>query len=123
MAADPIVLIVEDDADIRDALTSVFEARGMPTWLASNGQEALDLVRHQGTRPAVILLDLLMPVMDGCQFLVSAEREPLLAGVPVVVVTAQPRRAAELPTPVHAVLEKPVAVPTLIQSVQEACKE
>jgi serine/threonine-protein kinase len=114
------VLVVEDDADIREQLVEIFEARGFQTWSAGNGQEALDLLAR-GVKPAVIVLDLLMPVMDGGEFLERQLADPVLAGVPVVVLTAQPRRAAELPAPVRSVLTKPLALPTLIRSIQDAC--
>ena len=115
------VLIVEDDLDIREQLVEIFEARGFQTWQAGNGKEALDLIQKGGVRPAVIVLDLLMPVMDGGEFLERQLADPMLSGVPVVVLTAQPRRAAELPGSVSKVLPKPLTLPILIRSIQDAC--
>jgi serine/threonine protein kinase len=115
------VLVVEDDIDIREQLVEIFEARGFQTWSAGNGKEALDLIQQRGIKPAVIVLDLLMPVMDGGEFLEHQLADPVLSGVPVVVLTAQPRKAEALPGPVSKVLPKPLTLPTLIRSIQDAC--
>jgi CheY-like chemotaxis protein len=81
------VLVLEDDGDIRDALTFVLRDRGYQVDSASNGQEALDQLRR-GSRANLIVLDLMMPVMDGWQFRHEQQRDPALAGIPVVIVSA-----------------------------------
>ena len=74
MACKPI-LIVEDDADIREALQAFFEAEGYPVLLAKHGQAALDLFGMNSTiTPGLIFLDLTMPVMDGAAFLAELQR-------------------------------------------------
>ncbi len=80
------ILIVEDDYDIRDALASVLELEGHDVRTASNGIEGLAEARNQ--RPDIILLDLMMPVMNGWQFRAEQKRDADLADVPVVVVSA-----------------------------------
>jgi CheY-like chemotaxis protein len=81
------VLIVEDDFASREALALLLRTEGYHTDVATDGRAALAYLRGQPT-PALILLDLMMPVMDGWQFLAERRRDPLLAAVPVVVFTA-----------------------------------
>jgi CheY-like chemotaxis protein len=81
------ILIVEDDELIRRAMQMVLEWEGYPVVCATNGQEALDLLRS-GPRPALILLDVLLPVLDGQQFRDEQLSDPSLAAIPVIVVSA-----------------------------------
>lgn len=80
------VLIVEDDADMREIERATLDCAGYDVVLARNGQEGLQLLAKQN--PCVILLDLMMPVMDGLTFLVERRKRGLARGVPVVCVTA-----------------------------------
>jgi two-component system phosphate regulon response regulator PhoB len=82
-----VILVVEDNTDIRETVCFVLEENGYQTAGASNGQEAIDWL-HCETAPSVILLDLTMPVMDGYEFLMLKEAERVLDDVPVVVMTA-----------------------------------
>jgi CheY-like chemotaxis protein len=115
-----VISVVEDDADIREHLAEVFRARGLKVVEACHGAEVLDQVRRQGIRPAVIVLDLLMPVMDGWALLDAQRSEPMLDGVPVVVITAQ-EPDGPFPSTVHAVLRKPFSLSTLLQTVRQLC--
>jgi two-component system response regulator MprA len=81
------VLIVEDDRDIRECIADALEVEGYSVALAGNGREALEKLRA-GVRPELILLDLLMPVMSGWEFRHEQLADPLLSGIPVVVVSA-----------------------------------
>ncbi len=81
------ILIVEDDLDIRDALREILEDEGYDACEAANGAEALEVLDHV-PKPGLVLLDLMMPVMDGYQFLEVFRANPAFADVPVVVVTA-----------------------------------
>jgi len=81
------ILLVEDDRDSREGLAFVLEDGGHTVAVASNGREALNLLDN-GLRPAVILLDLMMPVMNGWEFLEERRRRPPIAAIPVVVLTA-----------------------------------
>jgi two-component system response regulator MprA len=81
------VLIVEDDHDIRECMADALEVEGYSVALAANGREALEKLRA-GVRPDLILLDLLMPVMSGWEFRHEQLADPLLSGIPVVVVSA-----------------------------------
>lgn len=118
-----LVLLVEDDDDIREALAGILSMRGFRVLEARNGQDAIDRVLHDGGRPAVILLDLLMPVMDGEEFLARQGQHPLLAGAPVILVTAQLMRPTQTPPTVRATFTKPVTLQQLLGAIQTICSD
>jgi CheY-like chemotaxis protein len=84
------VLVVEDDDDVREALLLLLEDEGVHAVGATDGRDALDKI-GRGFRPALILLDLMMPVMDGERFLRVRKADPDLASIPVVIVSAMQR--------------------------------
>jgi CheY-like chemotaxis protein len=86
--ADGPVFIVEDDPSTRDATRRLLEKLGLTVAEASNGLEGLRWLDGHPA-PALILLDLMMPVMDGFEFLEELQRRPSLGNVPVVVLTAK----------------------------------
>lgn len=88
------VLLVEDDLDIAEAMIDVLVDEGYLVAHAANGREALELLHHH-LDPSVILLDLMMPEMDGSEFRAAQLLEPELASIPVVVLSAD-RKAAEM---------------------------
>jgi len=81
------VLIVEDEDDIRELLAGLLEADGYRVLRARNGQEALALL-HGPRRPCLIVLDLMMPVMDGRAFLRARRADPAASRLPVIIITA-----------------------------------
>lgn len=81
------ILLVEDDEDIRQEISELFREEGYDVVGRRNGREALDALR-EGTTPDLILLDLRTPVMDGWQFRVEQKRDPALAAIPVVAISA-----------------------------------
>lgn len=103
-------LVVDDDPSLRSAVAEQVAAFGLAPLLAADGAEALSLL-GKGPRPAVILLDILMPRMTGRDFVARLRRIPRLARIPIVIMTGLTRRA---PLPrVDAVLAKPFDVPEL----------
>jgi len=116
------ILIVEDDADVRGALTAVLESEGYPVVEAAHGQEAL---QHLCADPAgfcMILLDLWMPVMNGWEFRAEQLKDPTLAEVPVIVVTADHVAAKSAIDPaVVECLTKPLEMEHLLQQVGRYC--
>jgi CheY-like chemotaxis protein len=80
------VLLVDDDQDVLDALAELLRDEGFEVAEAHNGREALNLLRG-AAQPALILLDLMMPVMSGLEFLERKSRDPALAPIPVVIIS------------------------------------
>jgi CheY-like chemotaxis protein len=113
------VLIVEDDADLREMMAELLQLEGYRTQTATNGREALDYLERTD-RPDVILLDLMMPVMDGWEFRRRQMANPSLADVPVVVLSAlDPARAHDLAGAVF--LKKPLDFDRLLGLVRQFC--
>ena len=81
------MLIIEDDLAIREMVAEILEHQGFRVASASNGAEALVML-DEGEPPGLILLDLMMPVMDGWEFRLAQRRDPRLADIPVIVLSA-----------------------------------
>ena len=111
-----IVLVVEDDDDLRKAICQVLNDEGIATTSAANGAEALALLEH-GERPSLILLDLMMPVMNGWAFRAKQEGDPRFASIPVIVMTAAARLDDAAIVGVDLV-RKPVRLEDLIERVR-----
>ena len=95
------ILVVEDDGDVREALVQLLEFEGYRVTSATNGRDAIDQLRA-GAAPNLILLDLMMPVMDGPQFRAAQLGDPGLAAIPVIVLSAHSagrEKAAQLGAP------------------------
>jgi CheY-like chemotaxis protein len=84
---DKTILVAEDDHATREWVASVLQSHGYQVVLAANGQEALDYLRR-GMRPDLILLDMLMPVLDGWHFLAQLKRQVPQRPIPIMIVTA-----------------------------------
>ena len=82
------VLVVEDDKDIRDSLKDFLEMENYDVVTASNGLEALNVLKNNEKKPCLMLLDLMMPVMGGRQLLDILMKDPVLALIPVFIVSA-----------------------------------
>jgi CheY-like chemotaxis protein len=117
MASRATVMVVEDDHDIRDSLGIALSDAGYEVVDASNGRIALD--RLATTLPEVILLDLMMPVLNGLEFLVEFRKNPQWTQIPIIVASANRGYDAEdLGT--FAVLRKPLDLDLLLDSVSKA---
>jgi CheY-like chemotaxis protein len=115
------ILLVEDNADTRDSMALVLEYEGYKVVGAANGQEALN---HLEGNPhaCLILLDLMMPVLDGWEFRARQRQDPALAAIPVVVLSAygsgdQKTAAMEA----AGYLQKPVEIEDLLDVVKRYC--
>ena len=114
------VLIVEDDEDLRDMMAQMLNIEGFHTATVANGREALDYL-HATAKPNVILLDLMMPVMDGWEFRRQQKADPELAPVPVIVLSALDQtRAATVDA--EAFLKKPLDFERLLELVRGHCR-
>lgn len=112
------ILVVEDDNDIREALMGVLSDEGYPVLGAADGRQALDRLRD-GARPSLILLDLMMPFMNGWQFRAEQKLDAALSDIPVVVISADAnvRQKAESLDAV-GYLKKPVELEGLLDVVK-----
>jgi len=118
----PLILIVDDAADTRAPLVRLLQLRGYRTLEANHGGEALDVLRqHPDT--ALILLDLIMPTLDGWGFRERQLRDSTIAHVPVVVFTvAKQTESVRYPLRARAVLHKPLSsVDDIFTAVDECC--
>ncbi|MET0343904.1 MAG: response regulator [Polyangiales bacterium] len=120
MSARHRILVIEDDLDIAEAMLDVLMDDGYEVAHASNGREALELL-HSEPSPSVILLDLMMPEMDGAQFREAQLSDPKLAQIPVIVLSAD-RKVAEKARElgVQAFLVKPLGPEQLLAIVDQA---
>lgn len=115
------ILIVEDEPDIRDALRLALELDGFSVSTAANGREGLEALAR-GERPALVLLDLLMPVMNGAELLARLRADPALADQPVVLVSAFGAPARETLAMVQGTLGKPVELDDLLDVAARFCR-
>jgi len=121
------LLLVEDEPDTRAALEAVLRDEGYRVITAGNGAEALKALSSGAVHPELVLLDLLMPVMDGYTFLARRAADPALAALPVLVLTgvveAQARdRLAPWKQEIWAVLHKPLEISLLLKKVETALR-
>lgn len=107
------ILVIDDDADIREAVSEVLSFEGHEVWSAAEGEEGL--VRCRQVRPELVLLDLMMPGMNGWEFLKSLRRDEVLGRTPVLVISAL-GRVPELP--VSGFLPKPFGLDALVAMVR-----
>ena len=117
------ILVVEDNDDIRDLLVQVLEEEGYPVESAGNGREALEKL-SQSTDPALVLLDLMMPSMNGWEFLDAKKNDPRLSHHKIVTMSAV-RASLSLndPTPLQTdgTLKKPLFLDGIWEVVTKFC--
>jgi excisionase family DNA binding protein len=114
-----LVLVVDDDPVVRDTLEDFFIDEGHRVLLASDGAEALELLTSAAEKPALVVLDLKMPKLDGWRFREEQTRNPDLANIPVIVVTAVGNPAL----PGVKILKKPLHLDHMANAVQAALGE
>ena len=123
MSAARCILIVEDDADLRDSLLEVLGDAGYQAIGAPNGQQGLDELDGMSVAPCLILLDLMMPVMDGREFRRRQLQDSRFAEVPIVIATAgrdtDPAVLVEMQP--AAMLKKPFRIADLMRLVEQHC--
>jgi CheY-like chemotaxis protein len=121
MPSSRLVLVVEDDTDFREALVCALEHAGYEVIAAANGAAAFQLLQWRIV-PSVVLLDLMMPVMDGKTFRQHQLADPALASIPVIVISAD-AEATDLATSpgVEAVLPKPIDLEALLRALDALC--
>lgn len=110
------VLVVDDDDEIRTLLGAILEDEGYGVREASDGREAMDVLHDGAELPAVILLDLMMPVMSGLDVLDALAGSERLRRIPVVVMTAAPEKAVG--RAFAGLIQKPFEVGTLLHEIR-----
>jgi CheY-like chemotaxis protein len=117
------VMVIDDDVDVRESLIDWLTSNGYETSAASNGREALKLLRAGTPAPNAILLDMMMPVMDGLSFRWEQLADPALASIPVIILSAQghsPQIALELNT--AGCIKKPCPPDAIIEALVRVCR-
>src|SRR5262249_9753473 len=104
---------------IRVSVRQTLEEHGYLVYTAANGQQAIELLRKTKLAPQLVVLDLLMPVMDGWQFIEQLRENAGYRGLPIVVQTAYP----DMPTPtdVQEILRKPIDLDVLVEVAGRYC--
>jgi CheY-like chemotaxis protein len=110
-----IILVVDDEEAICETLKDVFEEEGYDVEIARDGVEALAVVRAMPIKPGVVILDLLMPRLDGNAVYATMKADPTLKDIPVVISTSDPSRA---PSGV-LIMRKPVDLDVLLDTVRK----
>ena len=119
MPTTPRVLVVEDDVTLRESICAALNDAGYTSSPAENGEVALESARSE--RPSVILLDLMMPIMNGWEFRTEQLRDPKLSSIPVVIMTGDGRAVEKAKTLRADYLKKPVQVDALLDLVRDYC--
>lgn len=110
-----LILVIDDEYSIREMLKSVLEVEGYEVLTAKDGGDGMEILK-EGKRPCLILLDIMMPKLNGTDFLTQLKNEPELSPIPVVVLSAscdQAELIADCPR-----IHKPVHLDTLLQTIK-----
>jgi CheY-like chemotaxis protein len=110
------ILVVDDDEDVRNMLCVILAAEGYATVGAADGIEALRRIRA-GAPPALVVVDLMMPRMDGADLIRTMQRDPQLAAIPVAVLSGRSRLEGDSLAAVSARLVKPIELDHLLAVV------
>lgn len=117
---DKKILVVDDDYGIREALKAALEYEGYAVATAENGQVAIDLLQD-GLRPCLIVLDLMMPVMDGWTFADRVATDQSYSSIPIVVVSAFDDQAPDIKA--KSIFQKPVNLKALFDVIKKWCSQ
>jgi CheY-like chemotaxis protein len=113
------ILVVEDDHDTRVSLRFLLEDEGYTVLTATDGSSALELLRNAHPKPCVILLDLMLPVMNGWSFAERLKARPEWKGIPIVIMSAFQEPAP--PAGVVGFCKKPLDLGSLLKLVEQYC--
>ena len=111
-------MVVDDDEEIRNTIGDILEDEGHEAIKVANGREALAFLRGHAP-PCLVLLDLMMPIMDGWEVLRELERDPELAKIPVVVISAGGTQLGNRKA--DRLLRKPLKIEHLLDAVETYC--
>jgi CheY-like chemotaxis protein len=116
------ILVVEDDHDIRVSVRNVLEDEGYTVLTVTNGRSALDMLEREaavGDTPCLIILDLMLPVMDGWHFADELRQDPQLGQIPIVIMSAYD--SPPPPRGAVAFVKKPIDTEALLQAIERHC--
>jgi len=113
------ILIIDDEAPIRESLKEVFEMEDYFVLEAANGEEGFQVLRKADLCPDLIILDLQMPVMDGATFFSEMKKQPELANIPIIIITAG---ASPPPKGAAGIIRKPFNLDLLLDSAAKVCE-
>src|SRR4051812_18040428 len=117
------ILVVDDDADIRESMEMALGMHGHAVATAADGQQAIQLLRGSSVDPCIILLDLMMPGMDGFELHAHLQADPIWSHIPVVIVTGAGALADERAGALHReILRKPFPMHALLATVNRFCQ-
>lgn len=114
------VLIIEDNVELREATTLAIQALGVETIGAENGEQGLKQLKDLEHPPSMVLLDLMMPVMNGWQFLVEVERDHSIPRIPIFVLSSLADECPRLPV-VTDYIQKPLSMSRLESLIKQHC--
>jgi CheY-like chemotaxis protein len=115
------ILVVDDDPGVREVLEMVLSDEGYRVASAGDGREALAYLAHEEA-PDLVLLDIMMPVMDGYEFRAAQRDDPLFSAIPIVVLSAGESSARVTAMDAAAVLKKPFDIDALLAVVEKVCR-
>ncbi len=116
----PTVLLIEDDADLREAMKDVLEGEGFNTETAENGQEGLKYLSESTDLPSLVLVDLMMPVMGGVEFCERTQKIDRYKSLSIVILSAdgQPEKRKQQ-CGVKEYIRKPVELAAFVAKMRE----
>ena len=116
---DKTILLIEDDNSIREAIQFVLDSEGYQIAVARDGEEGMSML-HNDLKPDVIILDIMMPVMNGFEFRKAQLNDPQLASIPTIALSADRNFHQQTHSGFQSVLKKPVELDDLLQSIESA---
>ena len=116
-------MVVDDDTETREALAEELESHGLRCLTAEDGREALDIMRHGQPQVNAVVLDLMMPVMDGWQVLARMRTDDSLRDIPVLVISAGDPRAFSALPPWQRSMKKPLELDSFLRTVDAMLEE
>jgi two-component system, chemotaxis family, chemotaxis protein CheY len=111
------ILLIEDDRAIRETIRQALEMEGFSVLTAEHGREGLAVLNNPSNKPSLILLDLMMPVMNGWEFMDALENDPSIPRPPIIITSAV-RDRPELQRAVEF-LSKPIELEILLEAIQK----
>lgn len=117
------VLVIEDDQVVREGMHAILERAGYVVVFAANGSQALTYLNSKPA-PGLIILDMMMPAMDGWTFMATLRQNPAWTTIPAIIATGMGIACSEWAKSLgaHALLKKPFTADELVEAVRQICK-